>query len=318
MKRAFSFAPAVLVIVAALLFPLRAQQVPAAVGTLSIDQLVEIKHPSAPIWSPDGRHVVFVWDRAGVSKVFVIDSSGAATPRELADAGSALNGAFWSRDGKALMVSRGGDLWRVPIDGSPAAAVWTTPAFESNIAPSPDASRVAFVRSVQGGQVAQGGQGRQGGRGGRGGQGAGAAELWTRSLADGGETLVLRADAGGIGGVAWSPDGQSLIYTSGGDSIRHEQTPAYSGSKIIYTINENVPGQTFVVSASGGAAKQIGAGGGFGGRRWIDARHFIVDRTSPDFKRRTSSSVDIGTGETRVLHEDAEEKFWSMTGDANG
>ena len=133
----------------------------------------------------------------------------------------------------------------------------------------------------------------------------------------GAETSIVKADDG-IGGVAWSPDGRSLLYTSGGGSIRHEQTPAYSGSKIIYTINENVAGQTFVVSVSGGAPKPIAAGGGFGGRRWLDARHFVVDRTSADFKRRTTSAVDIDTGDAKALHEDVEEKFWSMTGDAAG
>ena len=46
-------------------------------------------------------------------------------------------------------------------------------------------------------------------------------------------------------------------------------------------------------------------------RRWLDARHFVVDRTSPDFKRRISTLVDIAGGEPKVLHEVVEEKFWS-------
>ena len=65
-------------------------------------------------------------------------------------------------------------------------------------------------------------------------------------------------------------------------------------------------------------ARALPGGGGFGGRRWLDARHFLVDRTSTDFKRRTTSVVDIETGQSKVLHEDVEEKFWSMTGDAGG
>ena len=293
-------------------------------GGLTIDQLIDIRHPSSPMWAPDGRHVVFVWDRAGVSKVYVVDSTGGA-PRELPDAGASLGGAFWSRDGAALMVAKNGDLWRVPLDGGRASAVWTTTAVENGIVASPDRSRVAFVRpstrpapDARSGQEAATANQSGRGRGGRGGQGGGPAELWTRSLDDGREALVLRVE-GGVGGVQWSPDGKSLLYTSGGGVIRHEQTPAYSGSKIIYTINETVPGQTFVVEAAAGAApKRIDAGGGFGGRRWLDARHFVFDRTSADFKRRTSSSVDIDTGDTKVLHEDVEAKFWSMTGDANG
>src|SRR5262245_50495570 len=247
-------------------------------SSLTIEQLIDIKHPSNPMWSPDGRSVLFVWDRAGVSSVFVADAdpstrSGqtALAPRELKEAGGSLGGAFWSADGRALMMSRSGDLWRVPIDGSAASAVWTTPQPEFNIVPSPDGAKVAFVRNASNSQPQEGGQR---GRGGLGGGGAGAStELWVRTLADGKESRVLAQP--GIGGVGWSPDGQNLIFTSGGSAIRHEQTPAYSGAKIIYTINENVPGQTFVVPATGGTATPLAAGGGFGGGRpGAGSRHF--------------------------------------------
>src|SRR5262249_12492900 len=94
-------------------------------------------------------------------------------------------------------------------------------------------------------------------------------------------------------------------------------TPDYSGVKIIYTITENVPGETNAVAAAGGTATSLGGLGGFGGRRWLDARHFLVDRTSADFKRRTTSLVDVSGGAPKVLHEDVKDKFWSITGDAN-
>jgi dipeptidyl aminopeptidase/acylaminoacyl peptidase len=42
-----------------------------------------------------------------------------------------------------------------------------------------------------------------------------------------------------------------------------------------------------------------------------------MDRTSPDFKKRTTMLVDIAGGEPKVVHEDVKEKFWSITGDAN-
>src|SRR5437588_858134 len=82
--------------------------------------------------------------------------------------------------------------------------------------------------------------GGRGGRGGRGGAAVGPSELWLRTVADGRETKILSHDAG-IGGVSWSPDGAYILYNVGGGSIRHEQTPAYSGTKIVYTINENTP-----------------------------------------------------------------------------
>ena len=284
-------------------------------GSLTIDQLIDIRHPSNPMWAPDGRHVVFVWDRAGVSKVYVVDqaSSAPAAPRELSAAGTSLAGAFWSSDGRSLMISRNGDLWRVPIDGAAASAVWTTPGVESSIVPSPDGSRVAFVRSAAGAAApAPAGGGRGRGRG-----GAGGGDIVVRSLADGRETIVRRVDSRPIGGLSWSPDGQTIVFNDVNAPIRHEQTPDYSGVKIIYTITENVPGETHTVPAAGGSPTSLGVLGGFGGRRWLDARHFLVDRTSSDFKRRTTSLVDVGGGTPTVLHEDVKEKFWSITGDAN-
>ena len=283
---------------------------------LTIEQLIDIRHPSNPMWSPDGRHVVFLWDRAGVSKVYVADvptaSQSAVAPRELTAAGSQLSGAFWAGDG-ALMVLKNGDLWRVPIDGRAASAVWTTPAVESNVVPSPDGARVAFVRSAATAAAGarDGGTGRT-----RGGAGAGG-ELVVRSLADGRETVVLHDEARPIGALSWSPDGQTIVFNDVHPPIRHEQTPDYSGTKIIYTITENVPGETSAVAAAGGTPTPLGMLGGFGGRRWLDARHFLVDRTSADFKRRTTSLVDVGGGTAKTLHEDVKEKFWSITGDAN-
>jgi len=292
---------------------------------LTIDQLIDIRHPSNPMWTPDGKSVVFVWDRAGISSVYIAPADGKAAPRELKEAGASLTGAFWSTDGRALMVARAGDLWRVPLDGSTASAVWTTPQTEASITPSPDGTRVAFIRSAAGENAANAataanaaqtstrssnGSGRSGGGGGAG------TELWTRSLSDGQETRI--AAQAGIGAISWSPDGQHLVFTSGAGAIRHEQMPAYSGAKIIYTISENVPGQTFVVAAAGGNPTALSGAGGFGGRRWLDARHFVFDRTSPDYKRRASLVVDISGGEPKPIVEIVEEKFWSMTGDANG
>src|SRR5689334_13792475 len=49
--------------------------IPAAAETprssITIDRIAQIKYPSAPVWSPDGKMVAFLWDAAGKQDLFV-------------------------------------------------------------------------------------------------------------------------------------------------------------------------------------------------------------------------------------------------------
>ena len=262
---------------------------PPAASALTIDNLIDIKHPSNPVWSPDGKQVLFSWERAGIANLYVSDGNGAPKAVTTFENGGG-NGAFWG-DANTIYFTRGGDLWKVSATGGDPVAVWKTPAPETNISFSRDGSHVAFVRAGDKG-----------------------ADLVVRSLSDQKET-VLAHDANSINGVNWSPDGRHVSYAAGANSIRHEQAPDYSGAKIIYTITERTPSQAFVVAATGGKPVAIATQGG-GGLRWLDASHVVFDRTSADFKKRTNSVADITTGAIRVAREDVDEKFWSITGDA--
>ncbi len=265
---------------------------------LTIEPLIDIKHPSSPVWSPDGHHVAFVWERAGVGNLYVADAdTPGRVPRALtSNTDGQMGGAFWSRDGQTLYFPQHGDLWQVAATGGAPRAVWTTPTPETSIVPAPDGARVAFVRPCDCG-------------------GPQASALVVRGLADGRETTIVQ-EPRGIGGLSWAPDGAHLAF-SVTDSIRHEQTPAYSGVKIIYTITERTPAQSYVVAASGSAKPvAVGTPGGFGGVRWLDASHVLFDRQSADFKKRTVYVADVTGGQPKVLHEDVDEKFWSIPGDA--
>src|SRR5207253_966324 len=116
---------------------------------LTIEQLIDVKHPSNPVWSPDGKRVAFLWDRADVVNLYVANSDGTSEPVALTSYPEGKVGdVFWSKDSSTIYFSRGGDLWQgAAVGGQPPRAVWTTPTAEVEFSPSPDRTRVAFVRA---------------------------------------------------------------------------------------------------------------------------------------------------------------------------
>ena len=153
----------------------------------------------------------------------------------------------------------------IPLDGGAARTVAEIPG--RSISLSRDGTRVAYLVGGASG-------GGAGGRGGRGGRGRGAqpaadesaqapprpAEIHVRSLADGADRIVATLSEP-IASVGWVNDTQlALAAGGGGETIRHEQTPDYSGAKIIYTITERAagtPADTYVLPRQRRHAGQI-------------------------------------------------------------
>jgi dipeptidyl aminopeptidase/acylaminoacyl peptidase len=261
---------------------------------LTIEQLIEIRHPSNPVWSPDGKKIAFLWDRADVVNLYVANSDGSGQPVALTSYPDGKVGdPFWSKDSSHVYFSRGGDLWEVTAAGGEAHSLWTTPVAESDFAPSPDGSRVAFVRAT-GSSPSQPG-----------------SDLVVRSLADGSESKVAHDDQS-IYGPVWSPDESHIAYIGGSKIIHHDESPSYSGEKLIYVVLEYVPGQLYIVSSSGGSPVKIDSPGEYNGLSWVDALHVTYDRQSNAYKTRTIYVADINGGSPKAVHEDKEDKFWSL------
>ena len=276
--------------------PAAQTQTPAKASPLTIEQLIDIKHPSNPVWSPDGKRVAFSWDRAGVANLYVANSDGRGQPAPLTTfTEGQVDQAFWSRDSQTVYFPHDGDLWQVAASGGAAKPVWTTPALESGIVLSPDGSRVAFARS---GKVIDEEASRR-------------SQLLVRSLADGAETIVASDDAS-IRDVLWSPDGASLAYTAGAKVIHHDETPAYSGAKIIYRVSEYVPGQIYAVRIADAKPVAVGTPGDWGGLAWLDPTHLVFDGQSKDFKTYRIFAAEVGGGAPRPIYEITEKQFWSI------
>src|SRR5580765_607974 len=86
---------------------------------LTIDQLIQIKHPSGHQWTPDGSHVWFTYDDGGVNNVWAAPADGSTPAVALTSYpdGQSAQGGFWSRDGKTFFYPRGGGLQAVAVTG---------------------------------------------------------------------------------------------------------------------------------------------------------------------------------------------------------
>ena len=301
-------------------------------GALTIDSLIDIKTPTSPVWSRDSQRVAFMWERAGVANLYVVLADGSAAPVAVTTDGAPVQGVFWGADHRTIYFTRGGTLMQIAAEaGQTPRPVWPQMPGRGLVA-SPDGASVAFIAGGGGGPAAGGGRGAGRGSGAGAGTGAGAtpatqtpAEIHVRSLVDGADRTVATFD-GPVNAVAWTPDGRRLTFTSGGggaQTIRHEQSPEYSGAKIVYVTTENAPGapaDTYVVPAGGGAPTRINTGAGGGGRggtRWLDDTHVVFDRQGGgDFKRRGVYVIDVTGGEPKLVHEDVKATFWSIPGGA--
>lgn len=253
---------------------------------LTIDGLLDIRHPSRATWSPDGRRVAYVWDKGGVQDVYRVDATGGEPKPLTRHAAGSVDGLFWSADGRSVLFERNGDLWQVDAEGgAEPRAVWTTPAAESEIALSHDGKQVAFVRD---------------------------GDLWVRSLQDGRETRLTQTPEAESGPV-WSGDDARLAF-SVVTSRTEDEFPDYVGGKIGFRRQTDFQVHVAAIPVAGGASVAIAKGDGTEtAPRWLDGRRLSLQRETPDLKSREVVVADVVSGEARVVHRDDDAKFWSLT-----
>ncbi|MEQ1604281.1 MAG: carboxypeptidase regulatory-like domain-containing protein [Pyrinomonadaceae bacterium] len=181
------------------------------------DNSVDDDHPA---WSPDGRKIAFVSQRAsGETAVFLMnaDGSGRTEITPITVQGYSVNKLIsWSPDGRQLVISdqqRNGNVFTlildiVDVDGSNRR--FLTSGYQP--AWSPDGSKILFV----------------------------APPMLSTIRPDGTESRFLYAlPFGGIRGYPdWSPDGSRIAFIGGDNANTDMFVISSDGSRLLVAVNE--------------------------------------------------------------------------------
>ena len=166
----------------------------------------------SPAWSPDGRLIAFQRSFAGVVTVFVIPALGGAE-RKVATLDSVgvhprpRGNLAWTPDGKWLAVGgrpsgeKSTGIWLIALNGAERLrltaageleAGHTSPAF------SPDGRHLAFIRDLKNASNAV--------------YVHPLSSTWTPV----GPATRVTSESWNVLGLAWTPDGSGLVFSSGG------------------------------------------------------------------------------------------------------
>ena len=173
------------------------------------------------MWSPDGGTLAFLRVGDGNTQCIVIPADG-GDERKVADLGPAVDAAqplpavSWNADGKSLVAVQSGEkqapgLALIALDSGKVQRITNPPEGaegDSTPAVSPTGSSIAFVRHTQND----------------------GADIYLCD-ASGAGVRRLTFDDKGIRGIAWTRDGQDLLYS--GNRVggwRLWRVPAYGGS----------------------------------------------------------------------------------------
>lgn len=240
-----------------------------------------------PMWTGDGREVLYISSREGVRTLWRVPQDGSRPPSPIESLGAiGMNWAISARGDRLAYSDRenDADLWRVDLPGGTHLdRIVPSSASDSNPEISPDGRRLAFISE------------RLGGR-----------RVWV-SGSDGAKPLDIAKGGGSFPTPArWSPDGNQIVFecqnegnddvciapASGGTARRLTRYPARDafpswsrdGKWIYFTSHRSGSFQIWKAPADGTdeAAVQVTKGGGYSAVESQDGKtvFFVRDRLS--------------------------------------
>jgi Tol biopolymer transport system component/DNA-binding winged helix-turn-helix (wHTH) protein len=273
-----------------------------------------------PVWTPDGRELIFVSNRrdsSGVAKtrLWRMPADG-GEPHPINGPGRIPDAPAIARQGNRLAWAENVNdfnIWQIELEGEqkqPRRPFLSSTQWEDSPQYSPDGSKIVFASDR-----------------------SGSLEIWVCD-SNGGNLLQL-TNSHRNGSPRWSPDGRQIVYDSvaegnaeiyvisaeGGTSRRltndaaEDIVPSWSrdGQWIYFCSNRSGSQQIWKMPAAGGAAVQVTTQGGFDNIEAPDGRHlyYLKGRLLPGIWRVPTT----GGEETLVLdnHRAGYWRYWAVT-----
>jgi len=144
-----------------------------------------------PIWTPDGRYVVYFAEKGRSPNIFRKMWDGSGTEERLTSNPNAQFPTSFSPDGSLMAFTQGGDIWTLAIGGGKEPQkLMGSPPNEYGAAFSPDGRWLAYVSDE-----------------------SGRDEVYVAPFPERNGKWQISANGGAA--VRWSSDGRALFYLEG-------------------------------------------------------------------------------------------------------
>ncbi len=258
-------------------------------GSITIERIAEIKYPTNPAWSPDGKTVAFLWDAAGKQDLFAVTPG--AKPVALTDFAVDRDlllsdiGSFAWISNDEILFGKDGQLWNVSTTTPKPQRVGNGLSDAASFTLSRDRKQMAFLRR---GQIWI----------------ASVAAHNQRQLTDLPERLAASVPV-------FSPDGRWLAFTASHTTLEPEELP-WNGNLVRSYGSVVADRRLGIVSAQGGDIAWVATIGNVSGVQWTADNTIVYQEVAPDGKTREIKRTSVGTV-PRTLWRDHDERWWSPT-----